>query len=159
MEAETADVSKLHYKTRKKKPSPNMLQARLADAVIEEAKKPKPEFTRQELMEKVGYSSVTADKQSARVWSSDGFQRALAARGCTPDKISKVFEEAAAANVVVVSKGEAYETDVADHKIRMQAADKMAELSGAKKLIIETHNINVNVDGADIAKMLGIIDI
>ena len=115
--------------------------------------------TRRELMENAGYSKASADSNQRKVYTSEGFRRELAKQGFTEELKAKVFQEAAQANIVTIFKGQATETDVADHKIRMQAISLAGDFTGDKKTVHEVKSINVNLKDADIAQFLGLLGI
>ena len=143
-------------KARKKKPSVSALHRELAKQVVEVAKKGETNKTKADLMQAAGYSGATARSSAARVWSSDGFQAALAEHGLTPAKLSKVFNDAVGANVVTIFKGNATQTDVPDHKIRLQAVSLAGDFLGAKKQVHEVKKINVNISEESMADILGL---
>lgn len=139
------------------KPVPGVsltLHERLADATVESMASSDP-VSRGELMRRVGYSSTTAKDRVARTFSSKAFLDALAARGVTQDKISKVFDDAMKANVVTVFKGQARESNVPDHKLRLQAVDKLGDFTGQKKKVVESRTVKVDLTGDDLRKSLG----
>lgn len=130
-------------------------QRKLAAAVMERIKSG-DEVARSELLGLVGYSAKTIDKMPHIPFSSQGFQRALAEAGATPDKMARVVNEAMDARNGAWFKGSFHESDAPDHAIRLRAADQLADLTGAKITKIQVQSVNVNLDGADLAKMMGI---
>lgn len=114
------------------------------------------EVARSELLGLSGYSPKTIDKSPHIPFTSQGFQKALAEAGATPDKMARVVNEAMDAKTVVTYKGHAEESEAPDHAIRLRAADQLADLTGAKITKIQVQSVNVNLDGADFAAMLGL---
>ncbi len=80
---------------------------------------------------------------------------ALAKLGVTPESIMGTLKEAQNANVVVVHKGKATESEVPDHRLRSKVAVDMAEITGMKKLHIRQETVNVNVDMEDVGDLFG----
>jgi len=111
--------------------------------------------TKGELLRRSGYASTTIAKQTAKPFTTQAFQNALRVHGVNDETISGVFKDALHAKQGAWFKGKYKEADVADHKIRMESAKNLAELSGLKKIVIETHNVNVNIEGEDLRSMLG----
>ena len=106
-----------------------------------------------DVMMSVGYAPSTIDRNQTKIFSSQGFQNALVALGATPEKILTPALDALQATQTTAYQGEITETNVPDHKIRMQGADQLAEFLGIKKQIVENRNINVNVEFQDIAEL------
>jgi hypothetical protein len=144
--------------TKTKKVAATPTQEALADVYVRELKKPKGEkkMSKQAMMEEVGMSPSTASSKSRRTFTSQGFLEALAERGITQSKMTKVFDEAMAANVVTVFKGQATETDAPDHKTRLASLSLMGDFLGMKKTTIQQLNVNVNMDDEDARTMLGL---
>lgn len=128
---------------------------KLAAEVVENVKRKKP-LTRTQLLMLSGYSRGTIDKTPSKPFTTQGFQNALAEAGATPDKMARVVNDAMDAKVVTVFRGHAEESATPDHAIRLRAADQLADLTGAKITKIQVQSVNVNLDGADLAKMMGI---
>jgi hypothetical protein len=140
---------------RRKGRSVKLMHEALADGIAENARRePSKRRTKQELLAAAGYLG-TVGKQKAEVWSTKGLQEALAKRGFTNDKMSKVLAEAAEAKVVTVYRGEATETEAPDHAIRLRAVDQLSDVMGLKKMNLQTVNIDVNMQGEDVLGMLG----
>lgn len=106
------------------------------------------------LLASAGYSPAIANKNPADVFTSVGFKKALIALGITPEVIAQPAIEALEATKGSFYQGEYYETEKPDHLVRLKGAEQLAELVGAKKVINENHNINVNVDFEDIAGLI-----
>lgn len=103
----------------------------------------------------VGYSLSSATEKPERLVSSNPILQAkLQEYGFTQEKVAKVIEEAANANVVSVFHGEVTESDVADHKVRMQAVSLLGDFTGTKKSTIEKKVVNINVDSGDLDRIL-----
>lgn len=110
-----------------------------------------------EVMEAAGYSSSVAHKSAKRTLSSASFREVAESIGLTRDRIAKVIDDAAKANVVVTFKGEAIETSAPDHKTRLAAASLFGDFTGEKKTVIENRNLNMDVPEEVVKKMVGLI--
>lgn len=130
-------------------------QRKLAAAVMERIANG-DEVARSELLGLAGYSPKTIDKMPHLPFTSQGFQKALAEAGATPDKMARVVNEAMDAKVVTVFHGEAQESDAPDHAIRLRAADQLADLTGAKITRVQVQSVNVNLDGGDLLAAMGL---
>ena len=140
----------------KKGKSVKLMHQALAQAIAEDAEKePVKRRTKQELLTVAGYTGIVG-KQKAEVWSTQGLREALAARGFTQEKMSRVLEEAADAKVVTVFKGDARETDAPDHAIRLRAVDQLADVMGLKKLTVAQLNVDVNMGEEATKDLLGL---
>ena len=130
----------------------------LADIYVKELKKPKgaKRKSKEQMMLEAGFSSTNAQKKSKRTFTSQGFLEALAERGITQSKMTKVFDDAMAANVVTVYRGKVSESDVPDHKIRLQSLSLLGDFLGTKKMQIQQTNVNVNLTDDDARTMLGL---
>ena len=129
-------------------------QSRLAHVVAEEIKSPKG-LTKAEMAQAAGYSSLTARAQTSRMFTSDGFKAALTKLGVTEEKIADTFRDAMQAKTVVTYKGDAFESDIPDHRLRMQAADKMSEITGMKTRHVKIESVNLSLTKDDVDEMLG----
>lgn len=127
----------------------------LAAEVIENSKREKP-LSKKQLLVLSGYSPSTIEATPFKPFTAQGFQKALAEAGATPDKMARVVNDAMDAKVVTVFRGQAEESSTPDHAIRLRAADQLADLTGAKITKIQVQSVNVNLDGADFASMLGL---
>ena len=117
-----------------------------------ETGKPRP---MKEVLEKVGYSREVARTQAKRVMTSESLQLHLAEHGLGEYQVRKVLSEAMEANTVVVFKGQAHESDVPDHRMRVGALSLLADVTGLKKVVVENHNINVDMSADAVRDMLG----
>lgn len=139
---------------------PTIKQRRLADAVLKEAQKiaqGKEPASKSEIGRIVGYYVDGPEKAkglSPSVWNAVGFQKALAERGITPSRLTKVLDDALEAKVVASYQGDARETDAPDHVIRLRAQEQLAKLTGLD--VQKNINLNVNVDPQDLTEMLGL---
>lgn len=104
-----------------------------------------------------GYSQSTIARKGAGrlIEQNPILQGKLAEYGFSQEKVAKVLEEAASANIVTVFKGHASETDVPDHKLRMQAISLVGDFTGTKKSTVEKKVVNINVEGKDLDRILG----
>ena len=128
----------------------------LADEVLKDAQKePSKRRTKAELLAVAGYLP-SVGKKSAEVWNTQSLREALAKRGFTQEKMSRVLEEAADAKVVTVFKGDARETDAPDHAIRLRAVDQLADVMGLKKLTVAQLNVDVNMGEEATKDLLGL---
>lgn len=109
--------------------------------------------SRKQLMLEAGYSEVSATTTPAREMNSAGVRLALAEKGVTPEAISQVFKDAMSANVVTQFHGKVEESQVADHKIRLQAVSLAADVLGIKETKVKVEQINVDVDAELIRNM------
>lgn len=107
------------------------------------------------LMREAGYSRGTIEAGVRGTFTSRAFTEAMARRGITADKIASVYEDAMKANIVTVYRGQAKETGVPDHKMRVTSADHLATITGIKKQLHEHKTVNVTLDGGDLRDMLG----
>lgn len=117
------------------KPIVHKLQSHLAEVVAEDLAKPPAQRAKnkRELLMRAGYSPTSSSANTELALTSAGFIQALKNRGVTPEAISNVYNDALGAKIVTVFKGEARESEVPDHKIRMQSAAALTELTGIKK--------------------------
>lgn len=141
--------------TKRQNIRPTQRHKRLAAEVIENTKRKKP-LTRVQLLTLAGYSQGTIEGTPSKPFTAQGFQRALAEAGATPDKMARVVNEAMDAKVVTVFHGQAEESNAPDHAIRLRAADQLAELTGAKITKVQVQSVNVNLDGGDLLSALGL---
>lgn len=114
------------------------------------------EVARTEMLGFAGYGKGTLEKTPSRPFTSQGFQLALREAGVDESKMSRVVSEAMDAKVITTFHGEARESDAPDHAIRLRAADQLADLTGAKITKIQVQSVNVNLNGDDLAKMMGL---
>lgn len=126
----------------------------LAGEMVKDIKDGKRRTGRQ-LMKDVGYSSVTAEKQSKRTLTSESLRSELIANGVDEQKIQRVLNEAMDANVVVVFKGQAHETKIADHATRLRSVDQLASYTGIKKQVVENRTLNLDVPPDVVRQMVG----
>ena len=138
-----------------KKQQPTPKQRRVAKLLIENEKAEKPKTTGQILIE-AGYSQTTAATKQSLIASSPGVQKALAEWGFTPERVSRVLTEALDAKQGAWFKGEYHTSDEADHKVRLAATSTLGDFAGIKKYQVEQRSVNVNIDGKDLADMLGL---
>ncbi len=141
--------------TKRQNIRPTQRHKRLAAEVVENTKREKP-LTRTQLLTLAGYSHGTIDGTPSKPFTSQGFQKALAEAGATPDKMARVVNEAMDARAVVTYRGEARESEAPDHSIRLRAADQLADLTGAKITKVQVQSVNVNLDGSDLLTALGL---
>ena len=130
-------------------------QRRLADAIVKDAKSEKP-LSRTELLRVAGYSPSTSAAGVQKAFTSQGLQVALAERGVTVDKVARVLDDALDADQGAWFKGQYQTTDKADHAIRLRAVDQFADVMGMKSQRLRVESVNVTLDSADIAALLGI---
>lgn len=123
--------------------------------MVENAKREIP-LTKKQLLVLSGYGMSTIEKTPFKPFESKGFQVALREAGATEEKMARVVNEAMDAKNGAWFKGHYNESDAPDHAIRLRAADQLAELTGAKITKIQVQSVNVNLDSADLASMLGI---
>ena len=137
---------------------PTVYQEALAEVVAENLKLPpsKRVKTKAELMRRAGYSKGTIGSSSGKVFSSEGFQLALKRAGITEDRLTSVYTDAMQAKQTVTFKGEMSETDLPDHKMRVHAADKLADLLNVKKKTLQINKVSVDLDRDQVNDMLGI---
>lgn len=88
----------------------------------------------------VGYSEAVASNPQ-HVWSTKGVQEALTILGLRPDTLVGVAADALDAKQTATYRGEVIESDLPDHKIRLEAMEKIAKISG---LIKDQPSVNVN---------------
>ncbi len=137
----------------KKGKSTKVMQERLADALIKNTVEG-GKLTRSQILEIAGYVNPTKRADRA-VWTTQGLQEALQRRGFTPEKVTRVLEEAADAKIVTTFHGHAKESNVADHAIRLRAVDQLGDLMGLKKINVQTLNVDVNMSPDEVRGMLG----
>lgn len=87
--------------------------------------------------------------------TSESLQLYFAENGLGEKQVQKVIADAMQANTVTVFKGDAHESDVPDHKVRIAATNLLADVTGLKKVVVENHNINVDMSADDVRGMLG----
>lgn len=113
-----------------------------------------------ELMRRAGYAPSTADrgksKSNGTPWTSEAFREVLSSSGFTVQKLNKIYEDASQANVVAVYQGEANETNVPDHAMRLKAAKDIAELSGLHVKRTQSVNVNIDTNTDEMRELLGI---
>lgn len=105
---------------------------------------------------RAGYSRVVAEKNQERVLTSASLAEALADRGITGDAIAGALKGALNANLTSTFRGEVKESDVADHKTRLSAVERIAKMTGLDKRISESRRVNVTIKDDSLKKMLGL---
>ena len=130
-------------------------QERLARVVAEETKNPVGK-TKEQMMLESGYSKMTAKTHMGQAFTAEGFKHSLKVLGVDEEKIANVFREAIEAKTVVTYRGDAYESDVPDHKLRVQAADKLSEITGMKKKHVKVESVSLNLTSSDVDGLLGL---
>jgi len=127
--------------TKKGKVRPTFRQIKLAEAIIENSAKEKPE-TKQAVLEKVGYSPVTARSSAAVVLEHEGVKVALEERGFNVDNAKRVVAK------ILDSDDE----KAAD---RLRAAEQIFQVHGAYAPT-KTQSVSVNLDAKDFEKYAAI---
>lgn len=130
----------------------------MATAYIEALKNGSGELltSKTELALAAGYSRGTVEKCGAGrlIERNPLLESKLAEYGFSQEKVAKVIEDAANANVVSVFHGEVTESEVPDHKVRMQAVSLLGDFTGTKKATIEKKVVNINVEADDLDRIL-----
>ena len=137
------------------KKQPTERQKRLAIEIIENEKREKP-LNKTQLLERSGYTTITAKASADKILSSEGLQQAFANNGIDSNRITKVLQDALEANQTSAFQGEIHKSDSPDHKIRMSALNLIGDFAGLKKINVNQTNVNVDVDRNDIDVILGI---
>ncbi len=127
----------------------------LVKEILLNQKREKP-LTQEQMMRRVGYSKSTAHAQMRRVLSSESIKEAFEENGINPNSIQKVIKDAMNAKVVTIFKGDAFESDAPDHKVRMAAVSLAGDFTGTKKVVVESKSININAEPDDMRQLLGI---
>lgn len=137
--------------------NPTIKQQQLAKKYAE-ALRNGENVTKKQLLLEAGYSECTANTHTSLPFDSRGFKMALRDVGIDPTDVTQVFKDAMQANRVVEYRGTAQESDVPDHRIRLDAAKTLGKYAGLEKHVVETHNINVDADADidDLKTMLGL---
>ena len=130
------------------------IQERLANEVVKTLKSGKRR-THKEMMVDAGYSTGTAVGGVKGAFSGKAFLSALEKRGVNPTLISNTIHDALGATLTATYRGTIIQSDSPDHKTRLQAVDRLADLTGLKKTIVEKTQVNVSLDASDIRDMLG----
>jgi hypothetical protein len=116
--------------------------------------------TKADLLRRAGYTESVAQKgktnPNGTPWTSEAFRETLANSGFTVQKLNKIYEDASQANVVAVFQGEANETNVPDHAMRLKAAKDIAELSGLHVKRTQSVNVNIDTNAEEMSALLGI---
>lgn len=134
---------------------PTERQRRVAKMLIENEKAEKPK-TQTQILRDAGYAEATAATKPGIVVASPGVRKALAEWGFTPERVNHVLNEALDAKQGAWFKGEYHTSDEADHKVRLAATSTLGDFAGIKKYQVEQRSVNVNIDGKDLADMLGL---
>lgn len=108
------------------------------------------------LLREAGYSATTIDATPSRPWNTRGFKESMEAQGYTVDKIAKVVSEAMGATEVVVFAGQANETAIPAHSVRMAAAKMAAQYTGVEVQRSQHINVDVQIESSEAAKLLGL---
>jgi len=131
------------------------MQEALADEVLkEEQKPPHIRASKAEILRRVGYSVNTSNANAAEIYSTKGFIAAMQRRGVLPEHLVDVATGAMQAKKGTFYRGEYIEADKLDHDTALKGAHFMADVLGLKKMVLETHNINVNVNAEDISGLI-----
>jgi len=133
---------------------PTILQEKLADGLIANAKSSKPQ-TRAQIARQCGYSSASIENNPAKLFSAQGLQVALAERGITSDKISDAFNEGMEAKQGSWFQGEYYQDKAPDLAERRQWLSLLGDFLGMKKQVIEQKSVNVTLDSDQVNEILG----
>lgn len=88
-----------------------------------------------------GSAEVSVSRELKKANVKEALEIALAKHGITPDSIVGVVAEGMKANRVVQVEGDFYETEVADHSIRLKASGMAANFMGLGK---QEGSININ---------------
>ena len=108
-------------------------QVRLADALIANTKKKKPQ-NKKELLVSAGYDETTAKATPALIIEQKGVQQALIERGFTEDNAKRVVAEI-------------LEDKYTAPAVRLKAADMIFEVHGSKAA---TKSISMSVNSEDL---------
>lgn len=146
--------AKTKTKARSDTVAPTLRQAKLADALIHNAKTG-ADKTRAELARQVGYSVDYVRSKPSQIFSAEGLKVALAQRGVTVDKVSEAFDAGLDAKVVTTFQGEATQTKVVDLAERRQWLSLLGDFLGMKKQVIEQKSVNVSLGPDELEQMLG----
>ncbi|RMD52272.1 hypothetical protein D6827_00340 [Candidatus Parcubacteria bacterium] len=90
------------------------------------------------------------------LFTSNSFRRALKEYHIDDEKIASVLKDALDAKQSAWYRGELVTSDEPDHKTRLEAVNKIAELTGLKRTVIESKNLNVNLSPEEILETLGL---
>ncbi len=115
--------------------------------------------TKEALMIRAGYSPQSAKSNHGKVFGAPGYQTALRQYGFNVNKLAakaaRVMEEAMDAKKTIKTKeGDLIESDVADHDVRLKAANLSADVLGLKKVHVQQTSVNVTIDSSQAASLL-----
>jgi hypothetical protein len=135
--------------------SPTEGQRKIALELVKNAKRDKP-LNYKSIMEKAGYSKNYIHGSSKRaIFDNVGVKKALEDLGVTPEKLIGTVDNALDATQGTWFQGEYRQNDAPDHKIRLSAANLLADIVGVKKYNVQQTGVNVNIGSDELNNLLG----